>query len=183
MNKLGIGSLWILVALCVSLATSCTSKTPPAQQTTVPSQPASQPAAQPATPSSQPAPAAAAPANVIASGQYTADPEVRCDLLEVKRVSGGGVLVKWRLVNTAAVTKSYDGRWADLYYIDPAENKKYAYLMDAEGNYILEVYFGNLNAGQQRGNWAKFPAPPPTSSKIAIHIPSFPPFEDVSVSQ
>jgi len=115
-------------------------------------------------------------------------------LLEAKRVSGGGLLVKWRIVNTAAAagpgltasqpkTINYDGHWIDLYFIDPAENKKYAFLTDAGGNNIAEVFWGNLPAGEQRASWAKFPAPPGTSSKIAVHIPSFPPFEDVPVSQ
>jgi hypothetical protein len=114
-------------------------------------------------------------------------------LLEVKHVSGGAVLVKWRVVNTTVAQGGmtatppkpiyYDGAWADLYYIDPVENKKYAYLTDAGGARILEVFFGDLPAGQQRTSWAKFPAPPPTSTKIAVHIPAFPPFEDVPLSQ
>ncbi|MFI5015587.1 MAG: hypothetical protein ACHQAY_24900, partial [Hyphomicrobiales bacterium] len=40
-------------------------------------------------------------AAVIASAQYTADPDLRCDLLEVKRLSGGALIVRWRVVNTA----------------------------------------------------------------------------------
>jgi len=94
---------------------------------------------------------------------------LRCDLLEVKRVSGGGLLIRWRIVNTAGAQASggltasqpkeirYDFGWPEIYYIDPAENKKYAFLTDAEGNRILDVFWGNLPAGQQRGNWAKFP--------------------------
>jgi hypothetical protein len=120
---------------------------------------------------------------------------LRCDLLEVRRVSGGALTVKWRIVNTAGAQASggltasqpkvinYDFSWPEIYYIDPAENKKYAFLTDAEGNRILDVFYGNLPAGQQRGNWAKFPAPPPTSNKISVNIPKFPPFEDVPISQ
>jgi len=120
---------------------------------------------------------------------------LRCDLLEVRRVSGGALLIKWRVVNTASGQASgsltatqpkaihYDFSWSDIYYIDPAENKKYGYLTDAEGNRILDVFWGTLPAGQQRGNWAKFPAPPPTTTKISVNIPKFPPFEDVPISQ
>jgi hypothetical protein len=120
---------------------------------------------------------------------------LRCDLLEVRRVSGGALVIKWRIVNTAGgqapggLTASqpkkiyYDFSWPELYYIDPAENKKYSFLTDAEGNKILDVYYGDLLAGQQRGNWAKFPAPPPTTTKISVNIPKFPPFEDVAISQ
>jgi hypothetical protein len=134
-------------------------------------------------------------ATAIASGQFSADPDLRCDLLEVKRVSGGALIIKWRIVNTAGGQASggltasppkkifYDFSWGEIYYIDPAENKKYAYLTDAEGNKILDVFYGDLPAGQQRGNWAKFPAPPATSNKISVNIPKFPPFEDVPISQ
>lgn len=152
--------------------------------------PASQPAAAPvAVPAAAPAPAA-----VIASAQYSADPDLRCDLLEVKRVSGGALLIRWRIVNTVGTQAAglvagsqprvigYDFSWGELYYIDPAENKKYGFLTDAEGNRVLDVFWGGLPAGQQRLNWAKFPAPPATSTRISIAIPKFAPFEDVSIS-
>jgi hypothetical protein len=111
--------------------------------------------------------------------------------MEVRRVSGGALLVKWRLVNAASQAKTvhyYSGwnvkyNYEALYFIDPAENKKYSYLSDTEGKEILDVFQGDLPAGEQRGNWAKFPAPPATSVKISVNIPDFPPFEDVPISQ
>ncbi len=129
-----------------------------------------------------PAPAAAAQAAPIGSATYSGNPDIRADLLEVRRVSGGALLVKWRTVNAGSQTANYNFDWADLYYIDPAENKKYSMLTDTEGKNIVDVFWGNLEAGQQRGNWAKFPAPPVTSTKISINLPKFPPFEDVVVA-
>jgi hypothetical protein len=133
------------------------------------------------------------PPGVLASAQFSADPDLRCDILEVKRVSGGALNIRWRIVNTAggasglaggtAKTINYNFGWDELYFIDPAENKKYQYLMDSAGKRILDVYYGNLAAGQQRLNWAKFPAPPATSTKISIQIPKFAPFDDIPVSQ
>ena len=130
---------------------------------------------------------------VLASAQYSADPDLRCDILEVKRVSGGALNVRWRLVNTAspgvgltgtaAKPIPYDFGWDDIYYIDPAENKKYQYLKDSAGKRILEVFYGSLEPGKQRMNWAKFPAPPMSSTKISIQIPNFAPFDDIPVSQ
>ena len=130
------------------------------------------------------APVAAPPAaKVIASGDFSGDPSLRADLLEVRRVSGGALIVKWRVVNTSPDKPvRYDFGWNDVYYVDPAENKKYGYLTDSEGNRILDIWYGTLKPGEQRGNWAKFPAPPPTSSKISITLPKFPPFEDAPVS-
>lgn len=133
------------------------------------------------------------PPGVLASAQYSADPDLRCDILEVKRVSGGALNIRWRIINTvsqaggltgtAAKPIRYDLSWDQLYFIDPAENKKYQYLTDSAGKRILEVFYGDLAPGQQRLNWAKFPAPPASSSKITIQIPHFAPFDDVPVSQ
>ena len=161
--------------------------------------PAAAPPAQ-AAPLAQAQPAAAPPAAappaaagaVIASETFSSDSNLRCDLLEVKRVSGGGVRIKWRLVNTSEKTMTTEGRsvyynwsgWESLYYVDPAENKKYESLTDTEGKRILDVVYGHtFKAGEQMAQWAKFPAPPPTSTKITVTIPKFTPFEDVPVSQ
>jgi hypothetical protein len=137
--------------------------------------------------------AAQAPAQPLATAEFSDDPDLRCEILEVKRVSGGALNVRWRLVNGAGQPGGlaassgkpirYDFGWDQLYYIDPAENKKYQFLTDSGGNRIVSVFYGALPPGQQRVSWAKFPAPPPASTKISIHIPHFPPFEDVPISQ
>jgi hypothetical protein len=128
---------------------------------------------------------------VLATGQFSGDPELRAEILEVKRVSGGTLNVRWRLVNgaqggglTGAGGKpiSYDFNWDQIYFVDPAENKKYQYLTDSAGNRILEVFYGSLEPGQQRLNWAKFPAPPTSSNKISLYLPKFAPFEDLPIS-
>jgi hypothetical protein len=143
--------------------------------------PAQQAAATPATTS---AAAPAVPAGqVIASETYTRDQNVRADVTEIRRVSGGALLVKWRVTNTSPTeTAHYDFSWDDLYYVDPAENKKYEYLKDSDGNRILDIYYGNLKPGETRSSWAKFPAPPATSTKISLMLPKFPPLEDVPVT-
>jgi hypothetical protein len=147
------------------------------------SAPAAAPASQPAA-ASTPAPASAGP--VIASAQYSADPNLRCDLLEVKRATGGALLVRWRIVDTNGAgvkpINYYNWSWSELYYTDPAENKKYAYLTDSDNNKILDVFSGDVASGEQHLNWAKFPAPPTTSTKITVYLPKFMPFEDVPVA-
>jgi hypothetical protein len=156
---------------------------------------AASPAVSGAATAALPAAGPIAAPTAIASAQSSLDPNLRADLLEVKRVSGGALLVRWRLVNTTSAPSSglvanatpkpilYNSwGWNDLYYTDPAENKKYSFLTDTDGGQLLDVYIGSYNAGEQRDNWAKFPAPPGTSSKVTIYIPKFPPFEDVPVS-
>jgi len=144
-----------------------------------------------------PAPAAA----VLATAQSSADPDLHCELLEVKRISGGALMIRWRIVNAAgqpnasatggfanptaakAIRYFFSG-WEQLYYIDPAENKEYLPLSDSQNNRILDVpYDLTLQPGQQRLNWAKFPAPPAGSAKISVAIPNFAPFEDAPVAQ
>ncbi|MGA7922054.1 MAG: hypothetical protein WCA38_20515, partial [Candidatus Acidiferrales bacterium] len=182
----------LLSSLCVVAGLAECSK-----QETAPAQPASSTgsqAPQPAIPAGAPAAAAPAaapmsPGAVIASAQFSEDPNLRCDLLEVKRVSGGALLVRWRLINTAGSAQSnglvagaapkavhYDFDWAQLYYTDPAENKKYGFLTDSENNRVLDMWYGNMGPGEQRLQWAKFPAPPPTSTKVTVYIPKFAPF-------
>jgi hypothetical protein len=125
------------------------------------------------------APAAAA----LGTAQFSENPEIRCDLLEVKRVSGNALLARWRVVHTGSTPNvSYNFDWKDVYYIDPADNKKYGFLTDSEGNRILDMKWGSMKPGEQRLSWAKFPAPPPTSSKISLSIGGFAPFEDVPVA-
>lgn len=142
---------------------------------------------------------AAAPA-VLATAEFSQDPDLRCDLLEVKRISGGALMIRWRIVNAAGQANPASGGfanptpakpihyyfsgWDQLYYIDPAENKKYLPLTDSQNNRILDIAGDvTLQPGQQRLNWAKFPAPPAGSTKISVSIPQFAPFEDAPVAQ
>jgi hypothetical protein len=194
-----LARLLLSSSLCIVAGTLACSKpeTAPAQPASSAAAPATQPMA--AAPSASAAAPAAAPMSAgtaIASAQFSANPDLRCDLLEVKRTSGGALLIRWRLINTAGGQAStglvaggapkpvyYNFDWPELYYTDPAENKKYAFLTDSDNNRILDVFWGNFDAGQQHLNWAKFPAPPPTSTKITVFVPKFMPFEDVPVSQ
>ena len=143
-------------------------------------------AAAPEAAAPDPAPAAAPPqpkaGSVIASAQYSNDPNLRCDVLEVKRVSGGALLARWRFVNTGTKPVSYDFSWDDIYYIDPAGNKKYNFLT-IDGKRILDQWWGTLQPGEQRVVWAKYPAPPATSKRISLNVPKFTPFEDILVSE
>jgi len=169
----------VLLAASVILAPACQK---PAPQPAPPPQaaPAPQAAAPPAAPAA--APAAPGPA-ALASAQYSANPQIRCDVLEVKRVSGNALLARWRVVHAGADPHvSYDFQWKDFYYIDPAENKKYGYLTDSEGERILDAKWGSMKPAEQWLSWAKFPAPPATSNKISLSIGGFAPFEDLPVA-
>ena len=182
MSRLNVMSALFLSSLV--LATGCkraevaTSSTTETTTTAIAAQTTAAPVA-----AAAPASTTTASGTPIATGNYSGNSAIRADLLEVRRVSGGALLVKWRVTNTSAdKPAAYDFSWTDIYYVDPAENKKYGYLTDSEGNRILDIWWGTLQPGEQKENWAKFPAPPPTSSKISITLPKFPPFEDAPVS-
>jgi hypothetical protein len=103
-------------------------------------------------------------------------------LLELKRVSGNALLARWRIVNTGAKPISYDFGWDDIYYIDPAGNKKFNNLT-IDGKRILDMWWGTLQPGEQHMMWAKYPAPPTTSKRVSLNVPKFAPFEDAPVSE
>lgn len=153
--------------------------------------PAAVPQAAAPAPAQPPAPP---PQKALASQEYSQDPELRGDVLEVKRVSGGALLIKWRLSKPASSggaglaagseKKIYHSfSWADVYVMDPAENKKYSGLKDTGGSWIGQGGSKNYGAGEQQVMWMKFPAPPAASAKVTFVFPGFAPFEDLPVAQ
>jgi hypothetical protein len=186
---------FISAVLFALLLTACGKKEENVQPASGPATPPqTAPVATPAQaqPSAPPASTPTPEGNVLASGQYSDNPDLRCDLLQVKRVSGGALMIRWRAVYAAASSSGlaasqsksiyYDPGWDQLYYVDPAENKKYGVLKDSDNNAIGDQPAVNFSPGQQHAYWAKFPAPPPSSTKISVSIPKFPPFEDVPVA-
>jgi hypothetical protein len=91
----------LFLTSCQNREKNAASTPPPAATQTPPAQAA--PPASAVAPAALSATIPAAPAGaVIAGGQDPENPDLRRDLLEVKRVSGGAPLAKWGLVNTGA---------------------------------------------------------------------------------
>jgi hypothetical protein len=167
---------------------------PPTQSTAAsPGPPA---AAAPPASAAAPAPAATDQAgpteHVLASQPYNQNPQLRCDILEVRRVSGGALLIRWREIRPGAQNAglaagqeqgiAHSWSWNGVYFTDPVENKKYLGLKDSAGDWLGEGNDKTYGPGDQQMMWMKFPAPPPTSNKISFVFPGFPPFEDLPVS-
>jgi hypothetical protein len=144
-------------------------------------------------PESSRTPASAAPQTVLASQEYNGDPDLRCDVLEVKRVSGGALLVKWRLIHVPAAAATglvaqeskkicHNWSWEGAYVTEPVENKKYLGLHDSNGAWIGQGPDKCYAPGERQGMWMKFPAPPETSTRITFVFPGFAPFEDLPVA-
>jgi hypothetical protein len=78
------------------------------------------------------------------------------------------------------------------YYTDLNENKKYFPLKDAEGQMIAGPkydlshggrFWEDLEPGQQRIIWIKFPGPAEDTSAVDVFLPGFLPFEDISITR
>jgi hypothetical protein len=129
---------------------------------------------------------------VLATQEFTTDPDLRCDVLEVKRVSGGALLVKWRLsrppaggtVATSPAKPIYHNwGWEGVYFTDAAENKKYLGLRDSSGAWLAQGRDQSFGPGDRQVLWMKFPAPPESSTRITFVFPGFGPFEDLPVGR
>ena len=106
-------------------------------------------------------------------------------VLQAKRVSGGTLLIKWRMTHrgpqgSKAIYHSFS--WSDVYFTDPGESKKYLGLKDSAGSWLGQGDNKTYNSGDQQVVWLKFPAPPANSAKITFVFSGFPPFEDLPVS-
>jgi hypothetical protein len=137
---------------------------------------------------STPSAAAQVTPSVLASGDDTEGWGMRCEILEVKRVSGDALLIKWRIIGAQSDAVRYDwpqGSNDEAYYIDTVRNRKYSVL--TAGSFVDRIgallHAQTIQPNQQRMAWAKFPAPPITTKKISIYIHSFTPFEDITISE
>jgi hypothetical protein len=92
------------------------------------------------------------------------------------------LLIRWRLIGSQLRSVVYD--WLlgeEIYYIDTTQNRKYS-VLQINGTPIAGLLkYQQIQPGQQRIAWAKFPAPPAATKKIGIYIQNFLPFEDIPV--
>jgi hypothetical protein len=179
------------LGLLVLGACSKAAENPAATTGTPAAAPAGAPAPAPAPAPSPAAAPAAAPTAVLARQAFNSDPDLSCEILEVRRVAGGALLVRWRLIRpraTAGLAADagpaiwHTWNWGDVYFTDAAENKKYSGLRDSAGNWLGQGDGKHYKPGDQQAMWLKFPAPPETTTRITFVFSGFPPFEDVPVA-
>ncbi len=119
--------------------------------------------------------------SVLASADDSQGAGLRCDILQVKRVSGDALLIRWKY-DGSNLSNFYDIPAVQPYYIDPIQHRKYSPLM-APTVVGAFPFADRILPERQRGGWAKFPAPPTTTKKITIYLPGVIPAEDVPVSE
>jgi hypothetical protein len=156
-----------------------------------PAAPAPAPATVPTA--SAPIPPAAGTPNAIA----TADgekPGLRVDVVELKRSSGGTVMMKFILANNTQENVGFGAHWLGddtvnsdykavgaVHLIDPVGKKKYFVIRDAEQKCLCSREVDSVKPGGKANLWAKFPAPPPDVQKVTIVVPHFTPMDDVPI--
>ena len=200
-------SSWRITVLCsLALAALACSKSEPATSTqassTVASSTVSTTVASPATQAAAPAavtatPATIPPAAATAGTIATADGEksgLRIDVTELKRGSGGTVMMKFTLANNSQENAQFGGHWLGdgavssdykavgaVHLIDPVGKKKYFVIRDADQKCVCSREVEGLRPGEKANLWAKYPAPPPDVQKVSIVVPHFTPMDDVPI--
>ena len=151
--------------------------------------------AQPTKPGATvPAPQAQASAVVATADGET--PGVRVEVVELKRVSGGTVNLKFVMINDSDkkvdfgysfVDRSHDvvdfNSIGGVHLIDAAGKKKYFVVRDSEKKCVCSQGLKDLHPKGRMNLWAKFPAPPDNVEKISVVIPHFMPMDDVPIGR
>jgi hypothetical protein len=156
-----------------------------------PSAPSAQPTAGSPTSSAQPAPSAAGKAIATSDGEK---PGSRVEIQELKRVSGGTVMLRFALINDAdqQLNFGYDfgqqgtqdfANVGGVHLIDAVGKKKYFVVRDSQNQCDCSRNLKDLAPKSRVNLWARFPAPPDNVDKITVVVPHFSPMDDAPISR
>jgi hypothetical protein len=179
-------------------APAAETKAPPPTPATPPQAPEQAPvnppsATAPAAPAAPPAPQATPAKQAIASADGE-KPGVRVEVNELKRVSGGTVMLRFAMINDGnnEVSFGYDfaqkgtndyGNIGGVHLIEPVGKKKYLVVRDSQGACDCSQGLTRVAANSRMNLWARFPAPPDNVEKIGVVIPHFSPMDDVPLGK
>jgi hypothetical protein len=123
-------------------------------------------------------------------------PGIRAEIVELKRVSGGTVNLKFVLINDTEKSLDFGYAFGDsanssidynsiggVHLIDAAGKKKYFVIRDSEKKCVCSRDLKGVTPKSRMNLWAKFPAPPENVEKITVVIPHFIPMDDVPISR
>jgi hypothetical protein len=109
------------------------------------------------------------------------------------RGSGDTVTLRFTLVNNSAAqlfTGIFHGDgyhssrdMSGVHLIDAVSKKKYFAIADTDGICLCSQGVDDIAPNSQAAVWAKFPAPPPSVTKITVEVPHFIPLENVPITQ
>jgi hypothetical protein len=115
----------------------------------------------------------------------------RIEIQELKRVTGGTVMLRFVAVNDSDqdipnyLFQATEGTHAvdGVYLLDLAGKKKYEVVRDADKHCICSHDIPAVKSKTSLNLWAKFPAPPDGVEKIGVVVPHFIPMDDVPISK
>jgi hypothetical protein len=123
-------------------------------------------------------------------------PGVRVEVLELKRVSGGTLNLRFVMINESDKKVGFGYSFADrdhegidfnsvggVHLVDAAGKKKYLVIRDSEKKCVCSQKLDEVKPQSRINLWAKLPAPPDNVEKISIVIPHFMPMDDVPISR
>jgi hypothetical protein len=141
-------------------------------------------------------PGGAAPAVKSIATAEGETPDMRAEIIELKRTSGDQLMLRFMIVNESSKPFNFSDRLADpalsgkdhssvggVHLIDTTNKKKHFVLRDSEGNCVCSRKLGDIAAQGRMNLWARFPAPPVATQKISIVIPRFVPVDDVPITR
>jgi hypothetical protein len=128
-------------------------------------------------------------AGVVLASEATNWPGISAEVTEFRR-KGNTLTAKVRLRNGGATKSTPDIKYAEVYVLDANAGKKYEVLKDEKGSYIAalrqgwpERWYEEIQPGETRAIWMKFPAPPAEVKTATLQIPNTPPFEDLAIQE
>jgi hypothetical protein len=149
-----------------------------------------------ATLAAQPQAAATVAEAAPAAGIASSDGDKTGTRVVIDSLSRGSdtVTLKFTLINDSSASlgmfyelsgSGYSGgsTTAGVTLVDTVSKKKYFALADTDKTCICSRDIDNVAPNAQVALWVKFPAPPPSVTKITVDVPHFIPLDDVPISQ
>ena len=164
----------------------------PAETSPSASAPPSQAAASSAASSAQPPGSASGKAIATSDGEK---PGSRVEIQELKRVSGGTVMLRFAMINDAdqqlnfgydfgdAKSRDHFANIGGVHLIDAVGKKKYLVVRDSQDQCDCSRNLKDLAPKSRVNLWARFPAPPDNVDKITVVVPHFSPMDDAPISR
>lgn len=112
--------------------------------------------------------------------------------LKSMEVKDNIITVKFILRNSGTKKHSVKINYNACYLMDAANQKKYFPLKDSDGLFIAGPMYDqgdggrfwfDMNAGESKGMWIKFPQPTDNPETISIAVPGIFPFEDITLTK
>jgi hypothetical protein len=115
----------------------------------------------------------------------------RIEVQELKRVSGGTVMLRFVAINDseqdipAYLFQAQEGSHSvdGVYLVDLSGKKKYEVVHDTDKRCICSHDIPAVKPKSSLVLWAKFPAPADGVDKIGVVVPHFIPMDDVPISK